>query len=184
MSKINSYSRQKRKRCVFLLFYEVLLVEPVTLESVALVPLSFICPLISPSGWSWVFRLTYTSPFAIAVFKSAIVFPAIDPFKLDSVTLPLIVIPFGLSECLLTFIRSTTISPFSPAFPLWILTPVASFAPVTFIFQVNISFFVLKFITPSAVEFTAGTSLFPSSFALYFSFCAYVLFAAARTKEL
>jgi hypothetical protein len=41
----------------------------------------------------------------------------------------------------------------------------------------------LKFITPSDDAFTAGTSFFPSSFAQYFSFCAYELLAAARTKE-
>ncbi|MGA8566007.1 MAG: hypothetical protein WB587_14770 [Nitrososphaeraceae archaeon] len=41
----------------------------------------------------------------------------------------------------------------------------------------------MKFITPSAVEFTGGTSLLPSSFALYFSFCAYELVAVVTTKE-
>ena len=80
-------------------------------------------------------------------------------------------IPFGESECLLTFIRSTTISPFSPAFPLWILIPVGSFAPVTFIFHVNISFFVLKFITASAVEFIGGTYCFHPVLLLFFILC-------------
>ncbi|HEX9320216.1 MAG TPA: hypothetical protein VF884_14880 [Nitrososphaeraceae archaeon] len=37
---------------------------------------------------------------------------------------------------------------------------------------------VLKFVTPSAVEFTGGNSLSAASFALYFSFCAYELFMA------
>jgi hypothetical protein len=53
VSNLNYLWPTKKKRCVFLLFYEVLLVESVALESVALSPpLSLTCPLISPSGWS------------------------------------------------------------------------------------------------------------------------------------
>ncbi len=51
-SNFNYLWPTKKKRCVFLLFYVVLLVESVKLESVVLDPLSLTCPLISPSGWS------------------------------------------------------------------------------------------------------------------------------------
>jgi hypothetical protein len=61
-------------------------------------------------------------------------------------------------------------SPFSVLLPMYILAPVASLISVIFNFQVKMSFWDLKLALPLAVELTRGISLFPDSFALYFSF--------------
>ena len=101
-------------------------------------------------------------------FKSSSVFPCNGPWRSAEEIFPLSIVLSGSLSTLPDTSRSATIDPFTPFFPMCMWAIVGSVIPVTFSFHLKVSSETKITALPAAVVWTAGTTLSPINFALYF----------------